>query len=182
MNSVEDNMKLVYFVYAKYFRGTDPNIKNDLEQEGMIGLIKSVNRFDENNGTAFSTYAARVIYNQMAMYLRKNKKHYICLNFSSLDNLNREFSETIPDDFEFERIDTKITCDCIINRILSTVKNDKHKRIIKLWLAGFNQIEISKIINIEQSQISRITKLFCQRVQECYKIQNEVFNEIDYAK
>lgn len=39
--------------------------KDDVIQEGMIGLVKAYNSFDENGGASFKTYANRCIDNQI---------------------------------------------------------------------------------------------------------------------
>jgi RNA polymerase sigma factor (sigma-70 family) len=51
---VRDNEKLVHHV-AKKYKGLDQY--DDLVQEGMIGLIKAIKRFDSSLGYAFSSYA-----------------------------------------------------------------------------------------------------------------------------
>ena len=49
------NRRLAYAIARRYTgRGLD---LEDLEQEGVLGLIKAIDRFDPKRGTAFSTYA-----------------------------------------------------------------------------------------------------------------------------
>lgn len=54
-----ENVKLVDFVINRRFAGyyKNENTYDDLKQVGIIGLIKSVDSFDENKGNKFSTYA-----------------------------------------------------------------------------------------------------------------------------
>jgi len=54
---------------ARAFVGTGEPIE-DLVQEGYIGLIKAVDRFDANKGVRFSTYACHLISGEMRHYLR----------------------------------------------------------------------------------------------------------------
>jgi len=52
---VEDNMNLVYW-YAARFTAKSMD-EHDLAQEGMLGLINAVERFDPDRGVQLSTYA-----------------------------------------------------------------------------------------------------------------------------
>ena len=56
---IKENLKLVH-ACAKRFKGRGIEY-DDLFQAGCIGLIKSVDGFDESKGFAFSTYAVPVI-------------------------------------------------------------------------------------------------------------------------
>ena len=72
---VTSNMRLVYKIAHNYTvnsRNTD-----DFEtfvQEGCIGLIKAVDRFDVNKGIQFSTYAISLIKGHINWYLRDFKE------------------------------------------------------------------------------------------------------------
>lgn len=70
--------------HSLYLTGAD---KEDLIQEGMIGLYKAIRAFDKERSSSFSTFAASIIQNQMFNAIKAyNRKKYQPLNDSvSLD-------------------------------------------------------------------------------------------------
>lgn len=65
---IEENTGLVGLVAKRYInRGVD---YEDLFQIGMIGLIKSVDKFDISHNVRFSTYAVPMIIGEIKVYLR----------------------------------------------------------------------------------------------------------------
>lgn len=51
--------------------------REELYQQGVVGLMKALNRFDPTRGTAFSTYAAAMILGEMRMLQRKTAPIHI---------------------------------------------------------------------------------------------------------
>lgn len=61
-----DNMNLVHYIVHKHFPQYITN--QDVIQNGYVGLIKAVDSFDESMGNTFATYAARCIFNEIAIH------------------------------------------------------------------------------------------------------------------
>ena len=126
----------------------------DLFQIGCVGLIKAVDSFDFEKNIKFSTYAAKVIRNEILMTLRK--KH---INAQSLDELF-----TI-DGFETSLMDMISDNICMEDELISTMYlehafsklNDNEKKIIYLhFIKGTKQHELAKMMGFTQSYISRM--------------------------
>lgn len=67
---IEANIKLVDFVIERYFKHHKFN--QDAKQEGRIGLLEAVERFEPSKGFQFSTYATPWIYSYIRAFLNKD--------------------------------------------------------------------------------------------------------------
>lgn len=68
----ENNKELVPFVVDKFYRKSK-NIREELIQEGFMGLLESIPRFEPEKGFKFSTYSTYWIKQAISSYLTENK-------------------------------------------------------------------------------------------------------------
>lgn len=153
-----NNQKLAYEIVHRYREKVKAFIEyEDLKSIALLGLVKAANTFDSSKGNTFSTYAFRVIENQILMQIRKDTKlNKIC----SLENLVQDgekirYEDLIEDDYNLEE-------SFIENESLQLLRKFRKElppnleAIIQLTLLGMTQEEIAKVARISQPQVSRL--------------------------
>ena len=139
MNSVfESNMRLVPYVYEMCFTNYK-ELKEDLMQEGYIGLLRAIDKYKPELDTSFSTFAFFCIRNAMGMYMRKELKHIENTITDVVDCGNEEVSlfDCLIDEESEKNAEDKILCDLILEKM-------PNKDIVKRWLYGETQASIGK--------------------------------------
>lgn len=130
-----------------YLEGGD---REDLLQEGMIGLFKAVKEFDCQKEASFATFARICITRQMlsAIEAAGRKKHIFLnesLSLEQLDEVQLADRAGVADGpekifFEQENIKQLIAS---INKKLSPME----KRVLELYISGMDYIEIADTMN-----------------------------------
>jgi len=157
--------------------------KEDIIQEGMIGLYKSIRDFKPDAHTSFRSFAELCITRQMITAIKKatRQKHiplnsYISLNkplydeenervlldtFSGRNALNPE--EIMLDKERFYHIENK----------LSEILSKLELRVLNEYLEGKSYVEIANIINKSEKSIDNAL----QRIKK--KIGKYIINDND---
>lgn len=118
------NLKLVFFIAKKYLFSGQP--LDDLVQEGNIGLIKAVDRYDWRRGFKFSTYATWWIRQQVGRHVA-DKSKTIRLPVHVYEKVQRIAQATHAFEMEAGRAPT-------IDEIAARVDMPAHK------VAGLNRV------------------------------------------
>ncbi|MDR1940176.1 MAG: RNA polymerase sporulation sigma factor SigK [Clostridiales bacterium] len=171
---VSHNMRLVVHIAKKYANYND---QEDLISVGNIGLMKAINTYSPDKGTALVTYAARCIENEILMVLRSSKRGN--KNISLFDPIGRDkegneitVAETIVDPAPgvFEQVDDKMRREKLIKFIKGILTAREYEIINRRY--GLNngdaqtQKEISKRLNISRSYVSRIEKKALGKIRD----------------
>lgn len=130
--------------------------KDDLIQEGMIGLFKAVRDYDSGRDASFLTFAELCVSRQMytAIQAAKRKKHlplnsYISLYKNSEDEILegqligaiRDFSEQNPEEILIDRENVE-ALQTIIDQELSTFE----RQVLELSMTGMGYIDIARLL------------------------------------
>lgn len=152
-----ENSRLVTSVVKKMYRSPYAYYdKEDMYQQGYIGLIKAVERFDPSKGFAFSTYAVPMIQGEVMRFIRENAQtlRYARSDIDALHRMNRagkEIDDLTPEDIENLELTEKnlaaIRSMTIIN--LDTPISEDSSNTLEYFLADKSQPELSENIVFE---------------------------------
>lgn len=158
---VEKHLGLVTYVMNKefkYFINKNPDYKEDLYQEGSIGLWIGVRNYDESRGAKKSSFLYHTIKCNMLKFVTRFCKKHEMLNTISLNyTWGDEEKNTLEDILEsryFEIDEFKMLSDK-----LNVSKVRDIKPIMKLYIKGKKQKEIGKELHISQMTV-------CRRIQK----------------
>ncbi len=153
MSRFDSNTQLVYFVFNENYQDYREH-EEDLIQEGFMGLWKACQTFDASRGTKFSTYAVKVIKNEMGMYLRRMARHSSNLsldNFIGMPEDGTTFLNMLEDTPE-----NKLTVkeEYILMSLKKAAERMNCTDILEMRLKGMKQVDIAKELGIHQATVS----------------------------
>lgn len=166
---IENNLVIVNKVVGKFMKthSTGRVEKEELIGVGNIGLVKAAQNFDKDRGFVFSTYAGKVIENEVKMYLRKelptlNKtEFYQATVFTNKDGDELTLEDKLPSDINIEEDYLKYEEYQILHEAINELDEDE-KEILCMYFGLYGKKytgeEIGKIYGISQSWISRKIK------------------------
>lgn len=155
---VMSNLKLVQKIVNTFEFNSE-----DLFSEGVIGLIKAVDKFDPEKGYKFSTYAYHYIRGQILEYY--NRIDYRPFPTSSLDDeIHEESGEPylnslVSDHDLLEEIieeDTHKFRRKFVDNVLTTRCKERDKIIFQMHLEGKSYAEITEVYKISREGIRLI--------------------------
>ena len=157
-----DNMGLVHYVIHKYFPLYMDN--QDNIQNGYVGLIKAVDSFDESTGNTFSTYAARCIFNEIAINLRKQNKYAKDISLQTVLAKSDKRAEplTIEDILIYEDDYTPMYIQEFVQCL-----DEREATVLKYLMDGKTQKYVSDRLGMTRSNICRIVKIMRSKWKEC---------------
>ena len=144
---------------SMYILGADTD---DLNQEGMIGLIKAIRDYDSGRDASFSTFANLCVSRQMytAVTASGRKKHMPLNSYISLYSVSnngdgtegQELSETIstsndenPEAIMIDRENVE-AIEAVIDNELSEFERDA----LDLYMTGMGYVEIAKVLGKDE--------------------------------
>ncbi len=174
------HMGLVYHIANRY-AALARDLHDDLIQEGCLGLIRAIERFQPDYGVQFSTYAYPVVSGTIKNYLRERRR---LLGQARREQLGADEGElwrpgpggregeelTSPDslealvdgdeDFTVQVVD-RVVAESLISRLPSL-----ERQIVKhFFYDDLTQREVARVVARSTSRISRILRRALERIR-----------------
>lgn len=176
---VIENSSLVYTCYDRFvYKAAAIHFwREDIIQEGFIGLIKAAMTYDKSKGAAFSTYAITLIQRRMFNFLRKinNDKSYSSLDspLKQDENENLTLMDTIP---YVDMVDDKLELEEIKQFLYDLIYcfGAESQKIMLLVLEGLTVSQIAKKTGKTNHQVSAQIQYCVERVRLMYRYKNSM--------
>ena len=163
-----DKYKPLIIKYADYYirrfnvQGIE---KEELVQEGIIGLCNAINSFNEQDKCIFYTFANLIIRREMERYIKKNMrfKHLLLSNAASFSESIGIEDLIIEDTIYNEKDMVEVLAnDNYYEKVLYDFKyelNDIQSQIYELRLNRFSNKEISILLDISYKTVDNNIRL-----------------------
>jgi len=170
---IRHNLRLVAHIVKKY---SNVGEAEDLISVGSIGLIKAIENYEFDKGSALATYAARCIDNEILMYIRANKKHKSTVSIYEKVGVDKEGNEIslldiLPhkDENVFGKVESSMVATQIYKAVCSCLTEREQEIINMRYGIGtriHTQLEVASKLGISRSYISRIEKKAIKKINE----------------
>lgn len=161
---VTENMGLAGYM-AKRFLNTGIEYR-ELYSLAYLGLVKAANSFNARK-SKFATYAARVMRNEILMFLRQNRRHSLCVSYDALmsqdDNKDNAFLYLFGyEDPELERIENIGMYDFLTEDL-----SEREKLVVdQVIIGGIFQSDVGRQLGVSQSYISRVERRAVNKMRQ----------------
>jgi len=169
----EENIALVHWIVKERFKYQAITREDRINYigEGMCGLVRAINTFDESKGYKFSTYAYKLINGEIRMYIDKQNRLKRKVDKeckASIDNDVPRCEELKYNDWLYDVRDDYKSVEGIdyILYILEKTKIKDIKTIIIKKAEGYTNREIAKMININENTIKTRLRRLKERLLE----------------
>jgi RNA polymerase sporulation-specific sigma factor len=165
---IESYQPLVYKIVSSVKANSE--VMLDLLQEGIVGLIESVERFDHTKGIKFTTFAPFRIRGRIINYLDRNKNRDINLddsaqsmqeilgmatNFADPTNVIKNVEKIAEDDMLLS----------VVIQSLNRLSEKERAVVTGIYIEDKKATDLAKEMGISNSYLSRLQKKGVRRLR-----------------
>ena len=166
---IEAYQPLVYKIVTNIKASNE--VMLDLVQEGTVGLIEAVERFDHHKGIKFTTYAPFRIRGRIINYLERNK-HTQNITLDSSTQAMQELlgmASMFDDPADVKKNVEKLAEDDmllgIVLKSLSRLSDKERAVILGIYIEDKKATDLAKELGISNSYLSRLQKKSIRRLR-----------------
>jgi RNA polymerase sporulation-specific sigma factor len=166
-----DKMGFMIYNRISYYKNT--SLYEDLLQEGRIGILKAMEKFDITRGCNFFQYSTFHIKNQIRLYLQKHRKNKEILTNNIIEGVGEDDPISLFEKQEARKI------------LLSAIDTlpDIDQNIIKMRFGldnspGKTYQQIGDVFSLSKQRIEQITSRAVSRLRKNKQL-NDFFNEVE---
>jgi RNA polymerase sporulation-specific sigma factor len=167
---VKANIGIIRHIIRKRFHNRTDLFENDqrityddLFSIGSFALIKGIRTFDTTKKIQFATYSSRIIYNELGMFIRKNRKNGQNQSMCAVLNTDVDGNEQTLEDLlqikesGIEDIGKDEFNAHLLDELRKSLKG-RQKQVFDIYITNgdLNQRDIGEILGISQSYVSRV--------------------------
>lgn len=124
-----------------------PELRDDLLQEGFLGLVEALRGFDRARGTRFSTYAIPRIWGRMRHLLRSGARR-----FQHEETRDSEFWAAVADPLD------RFASEVSLEAALRGLEPDQAALLRRRLFEGLDERRLAEALGVSQSTVSRRLK------------------------
>jgi len=156
--------------------------KEDIAQEGLIGLYKAVRNFDESKTNSFKTFANLCIERQIITAIKSsNRQKHIPLNtYVSLNNPNYENEDGEPETELLDMINSKSVEDPLetvtkneyykfLEDSMDKTLSDFEKNVLEQYIQGKSYSEIAKSLDASEKSVDNAIQRIRKKTEKNIK-------------
>ena len=166
---------------ARYSRG-DAQLRNDLFQEGALGLCQAARRFDPSRGVKFATLAWRYMRGRMLNYLRNENGHWLCIPLAQACHVAEDCdAETVPQEdclptgmtgaleqterFLFE-VDLRLVRE-MMQEFLALL-TERQREIFRMrYVDGLQPSDVARAVGVSAARVTQVLSESVLKIQTC---------------
>ena len=143
-----------------------PADRDDLIQEGLIGLLNAVNAYKDDKGAAFKTYCYTCVQNKMLTELerRSNGKQQPLQNYLPLEELDHS-AWNGDDDDPFRIVAAQEDHDLLMAKA-KTLLSGLEQETLSLYLSGHSYEEIATQLNLTTKAVDNALQRVRRKLRE----------------
>ena len=136
--------------------------KDDLIQEGMMGLFNAISSYDADKNVAFKTYASRLVERNIISAIRHSVsgKHQVLNDSVSLDNSEEISLGSFPEQDLIMQEGYKE-----LQEIIDSKLSKFESQVVKYYLKGYNYIDIAQFLGKEPKSIDNALSRIKSKLQ-----------------